>query len=222
MALKYADVPVVVAPAGLALGGGCEIVLHADRVQAAAETYIGLVEVGVGLIPAGGGTKEMLIAARSRPPRRRADLLPYVQRGVRDHGVRQGLHQRARCAAAGLPAADRRHHDEPRAARSPTRRRGRWRARAEGYQPPAPPTAIPVGGESLLAALTLGVHLALARRPRSASTTRSSAGSSRGFWRADRCRTRRPSPSSTCSISSAKRSSACAASRRRWSGSATR
>jgi 3-hydroxyacyl-CoA dehydrogenase len=50
-------VPVVVAPAGLALGGGCEIALHGDRVQAAAETYIGLVEVGVGLIPAGGGTK---------------------------------------------------------------------------------------------------------------------------------------------------------------------
>ena len=57
LALRYADVPVVAAPAGLALGGGCEIVLHADRVQAAAETYIGLVEVGVGLVPAGGGTE---------------------------------------------------------------------------------------------------------------------------------------------------------------------
>ena len=53
MALRYADVPVVVAPAGLTLGGGCEIVLHGDRVQAAAETYMGLVEVGVGLIPGG-------------------------------------------------------------------------------------------------------------------------------------------------------------------------
>ena len=53
MALKYADVPVVVAPAGLALGGGCEICLHGDRVVAAAETYMGLVEAGVGLIPAG-------------------------------------------------------------------------------------------------------------------------------------------------------------------------
>src|SRR5881398_3654270 len=63
MGLKYADVPVVVAPAGLTLGGGCEIALHADRVQAAAESYIGLVEVGVGLIPAGGGTKEMLARA---------------------------------------------------------------------------------------------------------------------------------------------------------------
>ena len=59
--LRYSDVPVVVAPLGLTLGGGCEIALHADRIQAAAETYIGLVEVGVGLIPAGGGTKEMLL-----------------------------------------------------------------------------------------------------------------------------------------------------------------
>src|SRR5947199_4699410 len=54
-ALRYADVPVIVAPAGRTLGGGCEIVLHADRVQAAAESYIGLVEAGVGLLPAGGG-----------------------------------------------------------------------------------------------------------------------------------------------------------------------
>src|SRR4030095_14778512 len=61
MAVRYADVPVIVAPAGLALGGGCEIVLHADRVQAAAESYMGLVEAGVGLIPAGGGTNERVI-----------------------------------------------------------------------------------------------------------------------------------------------------------------
>lgn len=63
MRLKYSSKPVVVAPFGLTLGGGCEIVLHADHVQAAAETYMGLVEVGVGLLPAGGGTKEMTIRA---------------------------------------------------------------------------------------------------------------------------------------------------------------
>ena len=80
MALRYADVPVVVAPAGMVLGGGCEIVLHGDRVQAAAETYIGLVEVGVGLIPAGGGTKEMLARATARMPARTRDLLPLTQR----------------------------------------------------------------------------------------------------------------------------------------------
>jgi 3-hydroxyacyl-CoA dehydrogenase len=61
MALKYAPVPVVAAPFGMALGGGCEVVLHAARAQASAETFMGLVESGVGLIPAGGGCKEMLI-----------------------------------------------------------------------------------------------------------------------------------------------------------------
>ncbi len=60
MALKYSPVPVVVAPAGRVLGGGCEIVMHGQHVRAAAETYLGLVEAGVGVIPAGGGCKEML------------------------------------------------------------------------------------------------------------------------------------------------------------------
>jgi 3-hydroxyacyl-CoA dehydrogenase len=59
MRVRYSSVPVVVAPHGLTLGGGCEMTMHADKVQAAAETYIGLVEVGVGLIPGGGGTKEL-------------------------------------------------------------------------------------------------------------------------------------------------------------------
>lgn len=58
MRLRYSAVPVVVCPRGRTLGGGCEMTMHADRVQAAAEAYIGLVEVGVGLLPAGGGTKE--------------------------------------------------------------------------------------------------------------------------------------------------------------------
>jgi 3-hydroxyacyl-CoA dehydrogenase len=61
MNIKYAGIPVVVAPHGLTLGGGCEISMHAAKVQAYAETYIGLVEFGVGLIPAGGGTKEFAI-----------------------------------------------------------------------------------------------------------------------------------------------------------------
>lgn len=63
LALKYAPKPVVAAPQGMALGGGCEISLHAAKIQAAAEAYIGLVETGVGLIPGGGGTKEMLLRA---------------------------------------------------------------------------------------------------------------------------------------------------------------
>jgi 3-hydroxyacyl-CoA dehydrogenase len=63
LAIKYAPKPVVAAPQGLALGGGCEVSLHAAKIQATAEAYIGLVEAGVGLIPGGGGTKEMMIRA---------------------------------------------------------------------------------------------------------------------------------------------------------------
>ncbi|MCX8231377.1 MAG: 3-hydroxyacyl-CoA dehydrogenase family protein, partial [Alphaproteobacteria bacterium] len=70
MALKYAPFPVVAGPAGMALGGGCEICLHADAIQAHAELYMGLVEVGVGLIPGWGGSKEMVLrnfAKNERP-----------------------------------------------------------------------------------------------------------------------------------------------------------
>ena len=63
MKIRYSNVPIVVAPHGLTLGGGCEFTLHADSVQCAAETYMGLVELGVGLIPGGGGTKEMALRA---------------------------------------------------------------------------------------------------------------------------------------------------------------
>jgi 3-hydroxyacyl-CoA dehydrogenase len=63
LAIKYAPKPVVVAPQGMALGGGCEVSLHGAKIQAAAEAYLGLVEAGVGLIPGGGGSKEMLIRA---------------------------------------------------------------------------------------------------------------------------------------------------------------
>ncbi|MBU0799460.1 MAG: 3-hydroxyacyl-CoA dehydrogenase/enoyl-CoA hydratase family protein [Alphaproteobacteria bacterium] len=66
MRLKFAPFPVVAAPSGLALGGGCEILLHADHVQAHAETYTGLVEVGVGLIPAWGGCKELILRFREK------------------------------------------------------------------------------------------------------------------------------------------------------------
>ncbi len=81
MALKYAELPVVVAPFGLSLGGGCEISLHAARVRASAETYMGLVEVGVGLIPGGGGTKEMALRAHDRCAGvDGADPFPFVKR----------------------------------------------------------------------------------------------------------------------------------------------
>ncbi|MFT5908369.1 MAG: 3-hydroxyacyl-CoA dehydrogenase, partial [Saprospiraceae bacterium] len=63
MRLRYSSIPTIVAPHGMTLGGGCELTLHADRVVAAAESYIGLVEFGVGVIPGGGGSKEMALRA---------------------------------------------------------------------------------------------------------------------------------------------------------------
>ena len=82
MSLRYSSKPVVVAPFQMVFGGGCEMVLHADRVRAAAETYIGLVEVGVGIIPAGCGTKEMLVRAMDSIPddMKDADPFPFVKR----------------------------------------------------------------------------------------------------------------------------------------------
>jgi 3-hydroxyacyl-CoA dehydrogenase len=157
MSLKYADVPVVVAPAGLALGGGCEVALHADRVQAAAETYIGLVEVGVGLIPAGGGTKEMLARAMDAAPAG-GDPLPFVQRVFETIGF-------AKVSGSG-PDAQRIGYLRDPDGISMNRDRviadakATALARAAEYVRPQPRTAIRVGGEGILAALKLGVHLA--------------------------------------------------------------
>jgi 3-hydroxyacyl-CoA dehydrogenase len=157
--LRYADVPVIAAPAGLTLGGGCEITLHGDRVQAAAESYIGLVEVGVGLIPGGGGTKEMLARAVHGLPGNHPDLLPFVQQAFETIGF----------AKVSTSAADARRLGFLGDADRVTMNRERLMADAktyalervqEGYQRPAPRTAIPVGGETLLAAIKLGIHLA--------------------------------------------------------------
>ena len=158
MSLRLSAVPVVVAPAGLALGGGCEIVLHADRVQAAAESYIGLVEVGVGLIPAGGGTKEMLARAMERAGDT-PNLLAAVQPVFETVGF-------AKVSTSGPEA---KQHGYLRDADAITMNRDRLVAEAKqvalaragaGYVPPQPRPAIRVGGADLLAALKLGVHLA--------------------------------------------------------------
>jgi 3-hydroxyacyl-CoA dehydrogenase len=77
LAMKYANVPVVAAVAGLALGGGCELMMHAAKRVASIESYIGLVEVGVGLIPAGGGLKE--VAARAAADAKGNDLLQFLK-----------------------------------------------------------------------------------------------------------------------------------------------
>ncbi|MCP3890435.1 MAG: 3-hydroxyacyl-CoA dehydrogenase [Desulfobulbaceae bacterium] len=78
MAVKYAKVPVVTAPFGMALGGGAEYCLHSDAVNAYAETYMGLVEIGVGLLPAGGGTKEMSMRAIQLAAQYKTDVQPFI------------------------------------------------------------------------------------------------------------------------------------------------
>jgi 3-hydroxyacyl-CoA dehydrogenase len=81
MRMRYFPRPVVVAPAGLALGGGAEITMYGSRVVASAELYAGLVEIGAGVIPAGGGTKELLRRILNPPMRtQNADALPFLQR----------------------------------------------------------------------------------------------------------------------------------------------
>jgi 3-hydroxyacyl-CoA dehydrogenase len=157
-ALRYADVPVIVAPAGLAIGGGCEIVLHGDRLQAAAESYIGLVEAGVGLIPAGGGIKEMLARSVNALPRSNADLLPFVQPAFETIGF-------GKVSASALDARRLGFvNDVDRVTMNRERLMSDAKAFAlervrDGYQRPAR-RMIPVGGDAVLAALKLGIHLA--------------------------------------------------------------
>ncbi|MDQ3069203.1 MAG: 3-hydroxyacyl-CoA dehydrogenase NAD-binding domain-containing protein, partial [Acidobacteriota bacterium] len=159
MRLRQCSVPVVAATGGLALGGGCEIALHADRVQASAETYMGLVEVGVGLIPAGGGTKEMLARAMEAMPDPGGDVLPHVQR----------VFETIAFGKVSTSAPDARRIGYLRDVDAVTMNRERLledakrtalaRA-ASGYAPPPWRAAITVGGPDVHAALVLGVHLA--------------------------------------------------------------
>jgi 3-hydroxyacyl-CoA dehydrogenase len=157
-ALRYARIPVVVAPAGLTLGGGCEVALHGFRAQAAAETYMGLVEVGVGLIPAAGGTKELLARAVENLLSR-ADLLPHVQRVFETIGLAKVSTSALDARAIGyLRDVD---------GISMNRERVMWDAKQhalalvrDGYQPPPRRTSVRVGGDSVRAALELGIHLA--------------------------------------------------------------
>jgi len=75
MKMKYLEKPVVTAPAGMALGGGCEVSMHGQRCQPCGETYMGLVEVGVGVIPAGGGCKELMVRCTEGLPDGTAEIL---------------------------------------------------------------------------------------------------------------------------------------------------
>jgi 3-hydroxyacyl-CoA dehydrogenase len=87
MAMKYSNIPVVAAVAGLALGGGCEMALHASKRVASIESYIGLVEVGVGLVPAGGGLKEAAVRAANES--KGNDILQFLKTGFTNAATAQ-------------------------------------------------------------------------------------------------------------------------------------
>jgi 3-hydroxyacyl-CoA dehydrogenase len=157
MALKYARGPVVAGPHGMALGGGCEISLHAARIHAAAETYMGLVETGVGLIPAGGGTKEMLIRANEHAAGEE-DLDLF-------HALKP-VFENIAMAKVSTSAEEARTLGYLRPADLISMNRDRLVADAKatalalvraGYRTPAP-TEIRVLGEELLAAAKLAIH----------------------------------------------------------------
>ena len=144
--LRYSEVPVVIAPFGLTLGGGCEIVLHGDRVQATAESYIGLVEVGVGLIPAGGGTKEMLLRLGAEQA---FETIGFAKTSTSaPDALRLGY---LRNVDGWTMNRDRQVFDAKQQALKRVQ---------DGYQRPGRPAAIGVGGAAGRATLDLGVHLA--------------------------------------------------------------
>ena len=158
MAIKYAPRPVVAAPQGMALGGGCEINLHAARIHATAEAYIGLVEVGVGLIPGGGGTKEMLIRAGEHAAG--GDSLDLT------HALRP-IFENIATAKVSTSAEEARSLGYLRPSDLIAMNRDRQIADAKqtalamvraGYHPPAP-AQIRVLGEEFLALAKLAVHM---------------------------------------------------------------
>jgi 3-hydroxyacyl-CoA dehydrogenase len=169
MAIKYAPRPVVVAPQGLALGGGCEITLHAPRVQAAAECYLGLVEPGVGLIPAGGGCKEMLVRANEHAAGGAQPLAASSEANMDLFHAMKPIFENVAMAKVSTSAEEARALGYLRRNDRVSMNRDRLLAAAKatvlemaraGYQPPAPPE-IRVLGEQFLAGAKLVIHMLL-------------------------------------------------------------
>src|ERR1022692_595512 len=163
-AIKFSPKPVVIAPFGLALGGGCEVSLHAAARQPHAELYMGLVEVGVGLLPGGGGCKEMLLravdsAASIRPDGRESvELLEAMKKAFETIATAKVSTSAEEARGLGfLSSSDRITMNRERVLSDA-------KARAlelvcAGYEPPVMRTNIPAPGENILATLKLGVHL---------------------------------------------------------------
>jgi 3-hydroxyacyl-CoA dehydrogenase len=167
LAIKYAPKPVVAAPQGMALGGGCEISLSAAKIQAAAESYMGLVEAGVGLIPGGGGTKEMLIRANEHAGGEDLDLfhalkpvfeaiaMAKVGTSVEENRELGFLRRDDGVSMNG----ERLVGDAKEAALSLVR--GGYKPLAASWQEGAQSTQIKVLGEQFLAGAKLAIHMLL-------------------------------------------------------------
>ena len=149
-AIRYNPTPIVTAPFALTLGGGCEIAMAAPRAQAAAEAYMGLVETGAGLIPAGGGTTEMLRRAAGRGTQRIREVFENIGLAKVSTSAEEARRLSYLRSEDGITMnSDRLIHDAKAVV---------LELAATGYRPPVP-TEIPVFGESLGAELKLGIYL---------------------------------------------------------------
>jgi 3-hydroxyacyl-CoA dehydrogenase len=159
MSLRYSPKPVVVAPFNMVFGGGCEMVLHADRVRASAETYIGLVEVGVGIIPAGGGTKEMLVRTLDSIPKGvdDADPFPFVKRAFETIAFAKVATSAEEARSFGFLSADDSISMNADRVIADAKKEVLALA-ASGYVQPQPRTDILALGGPALATLKLGIH----------------------------------------------------------------
>lgn len=159
MRLRYSAKPVVVAPYGYAFGGGCEITLHADRIRAAAETYIGLVEVGIGVIPAGGGTKEMTMRAMDAAAKvPGADPLEFLKKTFELIGMGKVATSAQEAKAFGfLRECDSISMNGDRLIADA--KQEVLNLDASGYNRPVPREDITVMGEAGLSAMKLALHM---------------------------------------------------------------
>ncbi|MDX5325161.1 MAG: enoyl-CoA hydratase-related protein, partial [Bacteroidota bacterium] len=158
MRVRYSSIPVVVAPHGMALGGGCEMTMHADAVQASAETYIGLVEFGVGLIPGGGGTKEFTLRASDRYIKDDIELNAY-----RENFLKIGMAKVATSAEEafdmGILIRGRDHYSMNQDRLIPDAKKKAILLAEQGYQRPIERSDIRVLGQQALGMFYIGAHM---------------------------------------------------------------
>jgi 3-hydroxyacyl-CoA dehydrogenase len=162
--IKFSPKPVVVAPFGMTLGGGCEIALHGAARHPHAELYMGLVEAGVGLLPAGGGCKEMTLraveAAASIRRDGRGESVEFMEAMKKAfETIAMAKVSSSAADARTLGFLDERDHVMMNRDRVLANAKAHALELARGYQPPGPRSQIPAPGESILATLKLGVHL---------------------------------------------------------------